>query len=574
MKKIFLSCCSACLLFTTVLQAQAPKFEWVRPIVSNYAIDDPGVETYDFRADQSGNTYLYGNLYGDKLDFGGSVKLTNTNDAGTMFLAKIKPNGTADWIRTIVASEDFTGFTFGNYAPGLEVDNSGNVFISGTVQSDTLYFGNNITHARLCNDCEQIFVARYNPEGVPQWVSVVAGNDSTKQQGAKLALSGNSLYLTGNCEGPALDFGGGVSFSNLESQGFFLAKLNASDGKGEWAKFLNPESFYSRGYQVKAASNGDVWVSGVYSDTPIDFGNNITLDVYGEAFRSNYFLAKYSATGTPLSAVNLHSTDYLDILDIDVDQQFGGVYLVCDYSDTLRSGNLTLTQMDEDVSGGSVLYYINNTMAVALDVPYIGDGYAVSAVTAAADGDFYVSGFFDQDELLIGDTLITNEGCFDSYLLRSNLSSGRTWLRGIGGAGCEAIITAYYGQVMDLDAQGNLYVSGAYIVGMQIDGTAKLGSGLLVGKIKAETVSTQDPAVASLDFTITPNPTSGIFQVNLGEMSNSNGWLVIHDMQGREVYTQTVTTSPVEINQSLATGAYTVSFFTENQVIRKKLVVQ
>jgi len=573
MKKIFFAFLLATFLIPGVSLAQAPKFEWVRPIVGNYAPDDPGAETYDFKTDQAGNTYLFGNLYGDDLNFGGGIKLTNTDESGTIFLAKIKPNGAAAWATTITTSQDLTGFTFGYYAPGLALDDEGNIFISGTMESDTLSFGNNITLVRDCSDCSHIFVARYNNDGIAQWVSAITGEEGARQEGGKIAVSGNDIYLTGKCEGPVVNFGGNLSFVDLKSNGFFMEKLSAMNGQAAWVKFLTPESGTSRGYQVKTTPSGEAWVVGIYYDSKIDFGNNLTLDLFHETSGQNYFLAKYSAAGIPLEAVNINSTSYMSILDMAVDAQFGGVYLVCDYSDSLFTSNLPVTNVGE--YGSSLLYYIGTDVVSLLDVPYEGEGYGITAVASAPDGDFYASGFYEDETLLVGDTLLPNAGCFDSYLYKGNLSSGREWVRSVGGLGCEAIISPYYGQSLDLNAKGDLYATGAYIMGMQIDGTIRFGSGLLVGRLKSETVAANDPIASQPDFSITPNPTSGAFQIHIGEQSNANnGWLVIHDMQGREVCSQTVNAPIMEVNQALAAGAYSVSFFTERHVVRKKLVVQ
>lgn len=560
------------ILFSVIfLHAQAPKFEWVRAAPTGGSLADLGAETYDFTTDKAGNTYLYGTYYSSKLDFGNGVTLLNPDENEVFFLAKIQPNGTAAWATPIVTVPDTTAL-YANYASGLAVDDAGNVFISGSFDAAALDFGNGISLTRGCSNCSHVFVASYNSSGVVKWVRLISSVDDALQQAGKIAVSGNSLYLTGIFEGPEVDFGPGFQFTNLQSSGFFLEKMNTSDGNPEWVKFPAPNGSSSVGYQVKTTPTGDVWVAGSYDDKAIDFGNKVVLESIGDFSTYNYFLVQYSSKGEALTAINLNSPDYMDILDMSVDGQLGGVYVVCDFSDTLRNGNIPLAYQGSDYAG-CLLYSIGGSVSSVLQVPYNGNGYGITGVTAAAGGDYYISGLFDDATLTVGDTMLENKGGFDSYLMRGNVGGGTKWIRSVGGIGNEAITGFYYGQALSLDAKGSLYVNGAYLAGMQIDGNIKLGSGLLVGKLKAETVSAPEPSSAQYDFQLTPNPTSGAFRVDFGK-TLAEGRLVIHDLQGREIYSQKVAAPVTEISQPLATGAYTLSFITEDQVVRKKLVVQ
>jgi len=202
----------------------------------------------------------------------------------------------------------------------------------------------------------------------------------------------------------------------------------------------------------------------------------------------------------------------------------------------------------------------------------IGDGYGITGVAAAADGDFYLSGLYNDSQLMVGDTMLNNAGGFDSYLMRGNVSGGRKWIRTVGGIGNEAIFGSYYGQALDLDGKGNLYANGGYIGGMQIDGTVKLGSGLLLGKLKQETSAAKEPALVELDFGLAPNPTDGAFRVVLGENFTEFHTLVLHDAQGREVLRHAITGPTVQVEQPLVSGLYSVSVVGEAQLARKKLV--
>jgi hypothetical protein len=562
------------LLFATSLlaQTQAPMFEWARPMPSGSTPDEPGAEPYDFRADAAGNTYVYGIFY-EKIDFGNGISLSPLSaDNEALFLAKLGPDGKALWAKRIAMPLTDPSIDTYNEAPGLAVDADGSVFVSGSLFSSALDFGDGVSLTKTCQfGCSDAFVAKFSASGQALWAKKITSGDGNNNTGNKLALHDGHLYLAGNFDGSKLDFGNGAQYNTPALRGGFLAKMQASDGKPLWAKFIhNAQDQSTSTQQVEVTKSGEIWLSGYY-DSDISFGNGIQLAAFGGFSRNNYFFARYTADGTPVSAHNLNAS-YIDLLDIDWEPTSGGLYVVCNYSDTLRTGDGLLGNSSEDYVG-TLLYLSANGFGEVLSVPYSHDGYSVTGVAADKNGDFYMAGFFNSGDMTVAGVDIENVGCFDSYLLKGNLNGALTWARGVGGAGCEAIIGGYYGKCLDLNAEGDLYVSGAYVVGMRFDNFTRLGSGLVAAKMNTGTVSALEPSLGP-NFALAPNPTSGTFQLTLETMPETASWLLLHDLQGREVYRQVVNAPVTEVSAGLQTGVYTLSLLSERGVSQLKLVVQ
>ncbi|HND86829.1 MAG TPA: hypothetical protein PK971_00800, partial [Saprospiraceae bacterium] len=481
------------LLLAVSAWAQAPKFEWVRPIPAGVSTDGPDAEYYDFRTDPAGNTYLYGLLYG-KTDFGNNVVLLPPQaDDEVLFLVKFDPKGKALWGNLISTETGETDISRYMDAPGLELDAQGNIYVSGGLGTSVLNFGDGVQLKLLCQfGCANAFVAKYNPDGKALWAKKIEGGDSFEVQGAKLATDGDFIYLFGSSSSPMLDFGDGLAYTN-QKPGLFLAKLRTSDGKGIWAKFISSTDFgFFYPTQLTRSPSGDLWLSGNYGGT-IDFGNGLTLPAESSAFFvSNQFIARYSSDGTPAFAVNLNAS-YLDVLDIAWVPDFGGLYVLTNFSDTLRTGKDVLFRSTDQYTS-SLLYLNPNGFSEVLSIAYANDGYAISGVTAGADGDYYVSGYANEEDLNVGGIVVPNVGCFDGMLAKGNLAAEVEWARGVGGTGCEAILGGYYGKSMGLDAKGDLFLGGGFIEGMNFDNVTSSGSGLVVAKLKTGTVSTAEPA--------------------------------------------------------------------------------
>lgn len=74
------------------------------------------------------------------------------------------------------------------------------------------------------------------------------------------------------------------------------------------------------------------------------------------------------------------------------------------------------------------------------------------------------------------------------------------------------------------------------------------------------------------DLLIYPNPTTGIFTIELPE--NANGNLIIYNLVGDKIYTQEITSNPIQINMAgFSNGLYTIELENKNTLFTQTLIL-
>jgi hypothetical protein len=133
--------------------------------------------------DRSGNFFVYGTFTSDTMKIGPFV-LKNATPGGTgtqYFLAKVNPTGTVLW-----AVNDGSGIANYVYAGGVSIlggggvttDAAGNIYICGSYTGKTMKIGSTtLTNTDPAGSTNDIFVAKYNPSGIPLWATSVGGTD-------------------------------------------------------------------------------------------------------------------------------------------------------------------------------------------------------------------------------------------------------------------------------------------------------------------------------------------------------------------------------------------------------------
>ena len=141
--------------------------------------------------DSNGNIFVTGFFYSATIIFG-SDTLTNSLPQGgsEIFIVKYDPNGNVLWAKSVQGVSS-------DYGWSVSADPSGNVFLTGEFNSDTLSFGPSIMITKTSSSA--VFVIKYDSNGNALWAKSNVGTFGANDRGLSVSTdpSGNA-FVTGN----------------------------------------------------------------------------------------------------------------------------------------------------------------------------------------------------------------------------------------------------------------------------------------------------------------------------------------------------------------------------------------
>ena len=213
----------------------------------------------DIAIDSSDNIYVTG-YFIDTINFGGgNVTVTDPSSGGSdLFVLKLNSSGEFQWVYTVGGSNNDNG-------KGIDVDSSGNVYISGIFKDTVNFGGGDITSYGNFD----IFVLKLNSSGVFQWVYHAGGTGNDQAYPISVDTNGNVLvagyfFDTANFT-PA-------SCTSKGSADIFVLKLTASGLLNFIRCFGSSSVDYPWGVDFDSA--GNAYITGGFSNTiNFDCGN-------------------------------------------------------------------------------------------------------------------------------------------------------------------------------------------------------------------------------------------------------------------------------------------------------------
>ena len=191
--------------------------------------------------DGSGNVYTVG-YFNSTADFDPGTGVSNLTPAGSddVFVSKLDSNGDFVWAKQL-------GGTDYEYAQGVAVDGSGNVYTVGSFYSTADFDpGTGVSNLTPAGSGD-VFVSKLDSNGDFVWAKQLGGTDYEYAQGVAVDGSGN-VYTVGSFYSTA-DFDPGTGVSNLTPAGsddVFVSKL--AGGSGNIVTDVeSSDDFYSEG---------------------------------------------------------------------------------------------------------------------------------------------------------------------------------------------------------------------------------------------------------------------------------------------------------------------------------------
>ncbi len=257
--------------------AATGKTVWVRAL--------PGFDVVGVAVDKSGNTFAAGSFTGSQVDFGAGKKLTSSKGRD-LFVVKLDPSGNTLWAQSIGGTGGSLAIN-DEYASGIAVDPSGDVYVSGHSDSGTITFGNTTT--KDAAGFQIAFVAKLGGgDGAARWIAGAScANDGITTRSIGVAAMATGVYLALTFGGGTLKIDGGGTVANNDSSG---------GGPGDWAVAA-----------FEPTNHALLWANGIGAKGTSDGAAAIGLDASGDPIVGGGISTPNAATAIvdTLSSVNI-----------------------------------------------------------------------------------------------------------------------------------------------------------------------------------------------------------------------------------------------------------------------------
>ena len=227
-----------------------------------------------------------------------------------------------------------------------------------------------------------------------------------------------------------------------------------SDPQHLWSKGFGGSSD-DYGYSVSVDSNGNVYITGEFYSSSIDFGGGKLKNAGGNCdFNkpcSDIFLAKFDKEGNHIWSKMFGGdrSDGGNSVSVSVDSS-GNVYItgsfgssIIDFGgDELKNPGIFLAKFDTNG---------NHIWSKKFD----GNG-SVSSINIDSNGNVYITGWFYLSSIDFGGGALTNAGGLDIFLAKFDSNGNHLWSKRFGEGNWDR------GNSVSVDSNGNVYITGEY----------------------------------------------------------------------------------------------------------------
>jgi len=356
---------------------------------------------YGVVIDNTGNLVVAGHYYG-----AATFDTVTRTSAGNLdaFTAKYDTSGNILWFREGKSASQVS-------SRGNAYDNNGNTVVVGYYGSSsgaTVIFDNVVLTTAGQRD---IFLVKYNSDGIIQWGSSAGGVNSGEEGKAVTCDANGNIYITGMFVDTAA-FGNITLIGNGKSD-VFIAKYNPQ-GEIVWAKNAGGPNA-DVGYAISVDGNGNLYVGGNF-DSLATFGSTLVY-ANGDTL-TDAFIALYDVDGNFkwVKTVGGQNSDNCNKIVTDTE---GNCYAFGNFRSTeLAGANFGNVSLNATSLGYDDVYFMK--LSPASEMLWVkqagGDDLdRISDAVISAKGKILVSGYY-KNYLKLGPDSLKSGGNEDIFL--------------------------------------------------------------------------------------------------------------------------------------------------------------
>jgi len=241
--------------------------------------------------DNSGNVFVSGGTESTDYPVTSGAYDESFNGSADVFVSKLNSTGTA------LVYSTFLGGSGDDRGDGISLDNSGNVFVTGSTNISDFPVTSGAYDESFNGDYD-VFVSKLNSTGTALVYSTfLGGNFNDRGHGITLDNSGN-VFVAGFTISTNYPVTSGAYDESFNGDlDVFVTKLNANGSQLEYSTFLGGSGTdWMKG--ITLDNTGNVIVTGLTLSTNYP----VTSGAYDESFNGDYdvFVSKLNSTGTAL----------------------------------------------------------------------------------------------------------------------------------------------------------------------------------------------------------------------------------------------------------------------------------
>ncbi|MDQ3049531.1 MAG: T9SS type A sorting domain-containing protein [Bacteroidota bacterium] len=359
--------------------------------------------------DIAGNIYLTGYFDAASITFG-SVTLTTIGEKD-WFVVKFDPSGNVVWAANGGGTED-------DYPQAIDVDATGNVFITGYYKSGSIQFGAN-TLVNLNINSYDIFLAKYNSSGSELWARACGGTGEEESWSIAADVNGD-VVVAGNFRSTVFTIDA-ITLNNPSPSGYeAIVYKYSSSGNFMWIRQYG--SIYAESFlDVDTDASGNIVAAGYFEAATLTVGSVVLTNSTAFSFL-DIFVVKLNAAGNVLWAKSAGGND--------------DEYAFCTGFD--NSGNAYVSGYYESglctFSTNAITNYGGWDMFIS---KYDSSGNNVWAISGGASGndrafgmdinnadEVITTGYFGSSSITFGPSVITNSGNDDFFIAKLSSLTG------------------------------------------------------------------------------------------------------------------------------------------------------